>query len=113
MHEFALMTEAVRLAAESAHAAGAQRITELRLRVGTLSGTTPAALEFVWDVVRQKTMAAQARLEIECVPAVAWCAQCQTEFMCECWVNECPRCHSPGVQLRHGQELEIAAVELE
>jgi hydrogenase nickel incorporation protein HypA/HybF len=113
MHEVAIMTEAVRLAAESARAAGVKRITALKLRIGALSGVVPEALQFAWEVVRQDTMLADARLDIESVPAVCWCATCQAEFACQEFLSECPRCHDLSGDLRRGRELEIAAVELE
>lgn len=113
MHEVAIMTEAVRLAAESAQAAGAQRVTSLKLRIGTLSGVVAEALQFAWDVVRRDTMLAEARLEIETVPAVCWCVTCAAEFDCKEFLSECPRCHDLSGDLRRGRELEIAAMELE
>ena len=94
-------------------AAGEQRITALRLRVGTLSGAVPDAMRFAWDVVSRDTIAAGARLEIESLPAAGWCAVCQVEFECADFLNECPRCHNLSGDLRRGRELDIAAVELE
>jgi len=113
MHEVSIMAEAVRMAAESAQAAGAQRILAMRLRVGKLSGAVPEAMAFAWDVVRRDTMLADARLEIESVAAACWCATCQAEFECQEFLSECPRCHELSGDLRRGRELEIAAVELE
>lgn len=113
MHEVAIMTEAVRLAAESAQAAGAKRVTALKLRVGALSGVVPDALRFAWDVVRRDTPLAEARLEIEAVAAACWCTTCQAEFAAGEFLTECPRCHDLSGDLRRGRELEIAAVELE
>jgi len=113
MHEVSIMAEAVRLAVESAQAAGARRITGMRLRVGKLSGAVPEAMSFAWDVVRQDTIAAQATLAIETVAAACWCATCQAEFECKDFMSECPRCHELSGDLRRGRELEIAAVELE
>ena len=107
------MAEAVRMAVESAEAAGARRITSLRLRVGNLSGTVPEAMRFAWEVVRQDTLAAQATLEIETVAAACWCETCQTEFACIDFFSECPRCHNFSGELRRGRELEIATVETE
>ena len=69
------------MAVESAQAAGAGRITGLRLRVGTLSGAVPDAMRFAWDVVSRDTIAAGARLEIEPVTAAGWCATCHGIFM--------------------------------
>lgn len=113
MHEVAIMTEAVRLAVESAQTAGASRVTGLKLRIGALSGVVPEALEFAWEVVRRDTILATARLEIESVGAVGWCATCRAEFACTHLISECPRCHDLSGDLRRGRELEIAAVELE
>jgi len=113
MHEVSIMSEAVRMAEETAQAAGAQRIIGLRLRVGRLSGAVPEAMEFAWDVVRRNTIAETAWLKIESIPAVCWCASCEQEFECSDFVNECPRCHTTSGDLRRGRELEIAAVEME
>jgi len=113
MHEVAIMTEAVRMAVESAQSAGAKRVAVLKLRIGTLSGVVSEALQFAWDVVRRDTLLADARLDIESVPAVCWCATCQAEFDCKEFLSECPRCHDLSGDLRRGRELEIAAVELE
>jgi hydrogenase nickel incorporation protein HypA/HybF len=113
MHEVSIMAEAVRMAVESAQTAGARRITGLRLRVGRLSGAVPEALQFAWDVVQRDTMAAEAQLESESIPAACWCANCQIEFECRDFFSECPRCHSVSGDLRRGRELEIASVELE
>lgn len=106
------MQEAVRLAVETAKASGASRVLGLRLRVGALSGAVPEAMQFAFDVVCRDTMAQDATLEMEPVPAAWWCAICSAEFECEDWLNECPRCRNLSNELRRGRELEIASVEL-
>lgn len=107
------MAEAVTMAAESARAAGAGRVTRLRLRVGVLSGAAPEAMRFAWDVVSRDTVAAGAQLEIESVPATGWCAACKLEFDGSDLLNECPRCHNLSDELRHGRELELISVEID
>ena len=113
MHEVSIMEEAVRLAVDTAKSSGARRVRSLRLRVGTLSGAVPEAMRFAFDVVCRDTMAEGSSLEIETVPAACWCAECRVEFVCDDFVNECPRCHNLSGELRRGRELEIAAVELD
>jgi hydrogenase nickel incorporation protein HypA/HybF len=113
MHEVAIMTEALRMAEEAARSKGAARILKLRLRVGSLSGVVEDSLRFAFDIAAADTLAAGATLEIERVPGACWCSVCQAEFECADFFYECPRCHNPGGELRRGQELEIAAVELE
>lgn len=113
MHEVSIMTEALRLAVESARSAGATRVTSLRLRVGQMSGAVPEAMQFAWDVVREGTMAAGAMLEIEPVSATAWCGRCLKEFGFESVFAQCPQCQTLSRELRRGRELEIASVEVE
>ena len=107
------MSEALRMAEEAARSAGARRILKLRLRLGLLSGVVEESLRFAFDVVSRETLALGATLDIERVPGTCWCATCQAEFECVDFFNECPRCHNPSGELRRGQELEIAAVEIE
>lgn len=101
------------MALETAATAGKPRVAGIRLRVGTLSGAVPEAMQFAWDVVRRDTPASEAWLEIASVPAAAWCANCQAEFECRDFLGECPRCRNLSGELRRGRELEIASVELE
>lgn len=112
MHEVSIMAEALRMAVESARDAGAERISGVRLRVGALSGAVPDAMTFAWDVVRRDSIAAEAWLEIETVPASCWCGRCQAEFACADYLSECPRCHEWSGDVRRGRELELASVEL-
>jgi len=106
------MQEAVRLALESAQAAGAQHIHRLALRVGALSGAVPDALRFAFPLVCAGTIAQGATLDIESVPAAGWCGYCQAEYRCEDYLSECPRCRQISAELRRGTELELAAVEV-
>ena len=113
MHEVSIMTEALRMAVDAAKSAGASRVLKLRLRIGSLSGVVPESLQFAFDVVCHGTMAEDARLEIEAVPAACWCGTCQAEFECADFFNECPHCHSVSGELRRGRELDIASVEMD
>ena len=106
------MTEAVRLAVESARAQGASRIHELRLRVGVLSSAVPDALRFAFDAVSAGTMAEGASLSIETVPAKGWCATCAAEFGSDGLLAECPRCGGWSDELRSGRELDIVSIEV-
>lgn len=110
MHEIAIMEEAVRLAAD---VAGPRRVRKLLLRVGVLSGVVPDALHFAFEVVGRGTAVEGARLEVEDIAAMCWCANCRSEFASRNFLNECPRCKNFSGDLRRGRELEIAAVELE
>jgi len=113
MHELSLM-EAVRdQALEQACRHGAGRIVAISLRIGSLAGVEPEALRFAFTVVMEGTIAEQARLEIEEVPAVCFCTPCGQPFPAPDGDCQCPRCGAISLELRQGRELELRALELE
>jgi hydrogenase nickel incorporation protein HypA/HybF len=112
MHEVALMQQTLEMAFEQAAKHGAQRILRMTLRVGASSGVLSDALSFAFDVLSQGTIAEGARLEMESVPVVCFCAACAEEFAPPGLFYECPCCRQVSTQVRRGQELELAALEL-
>jgi hydrogenase nickel incorporation protein HypA/HybF len=112
MHEISIMQGTLDLALHTAKASDATRIDALRMRVGVMTGVVPEALQFAFEALREGTLAAEARLDVEFVPASCWCANCQMEFEVKGWLQECPTCHQTSGELRHGLELELASVEI-
>ncbi|QLJ02183.1 hydrogenase maturation nickel metallochaperone HypA [Streptomyces sp. NEAU-sy36] len=112
MHELSIATAIVEQAERLARADGADRVSTVTVRVGELAGVVPDALHFAFEVARDGTALAGARLEVEAVPALAWCGGCGEEFAVGMppffW---CPHCDRPAQELRSGRELEITAVE--
>ncbi len=98
---------------EQARARGATRVHRIVLRIGALSGVEPEALRFAFDVVTRKTMASEASLEVEPVPARAYCAACASEFEADgSVILSCPRCGNFSGDIRQGRELELAQIEM-
>ncbi|MFF5139683.1 hydrogenase maturation nickel metallochaperone HypA [Streptomyces sp. NPDC013157] len=112
MHELSIATAIVEQADEWARADGADHVCAVTVRVGELSGVVPDALDFAFEVARDGTALAGARLVVEQVTARAWCEPCAEEFAVGMppffW---CPHCDRPSTELRSGRELEITAVE--
>lgn len=112
VHELSIATAIVEQADEWARADGADTVSAVTVRVGELSGVVPDALDFAFEMARDGTALAAARLVVEQVPGRAWCGPCQEEFALGMppffW---CPVCDRPSNELRSGRELEITAVE--
>ena len=112
MHELSIATAIIERAGELARADGTDTVSAVTVRVGELAGVVPDALDFAFEVARDGTALASARLVVEQVPAQAWCGECAEEFAVGMppffW---CPRCDRPSSDLRSGRELEIAAIE--
>ncbi|MGH9534611.1 MAG: hydrogenase maturation nickel metallochaperone HypA [Terriglobales bacterium] len=112
MHELAIALSLLEAALDAARTHGGE-VLRLHLRLGALSGVDEAALSFAFEVAAADTPAAGARLRIESVPVVAWCAACRAECLAQ--AANCLRCHGCGAwlaEVRQGRELELTAVEL-
>ncbi|EDX83023.1 hydrogenase nickel insertion protein HypA [Synechococcus sp. PCC 7335] len=112
MHEVSLMQSALNLAIEQIEQAGAQKIHRLELHVGELSGVVPDALMFAFDVVSTGTPAEGAELLIKTVPTQCYCDRCDRLFHPTSWVFNCPRCQQISTDIRQGQDLQLASLEV-
>lgn len=112
MHELSIATAIIERADELARADGTDSVSAVTVRVGELAGVVPDALDFAFEVARDGTALAAARLVVEEVPAQAYCGPCAEEFPVGMppffW---CPRCDQPSTELRSGRELEIIGIE--
>ena len=107
------MESAVDAVLRQARAHSARRVHRIVLRIGALAGVEPDSLRFAFDVVTNGTAAAGAALEIESVPARAYCAACAEEFAVETgFIYSCPRCHGLSGDIRQGRELELSRIEM-
>ena len=111
MHELSIATAIIEQADELARADGTDAVSAVTVRVGELAGVVPDALSFAFEVARDGTALAAARLVVEQVPAQAYCGACAEEFAVGMppffW---CPRCDQPSTDLRSGRELEITGI---
>lgn len=112
MHEVGIMKSTLDIALEWAERQGAEQIHRLGMRVGALSGVVPDALDFAFEVLKQDTLAHAACLEVEQVPIRIYCPACEQEFTMSDYWYMCPECENMQTEVRQGQELEIAFVEI-
>jgi hydrogenase nickel incorporation protein HypA/HybF len=90
----------------------ASQIHRIKLRVGALSGVIPEALNFAFEVVVKGTIAENARLEIETVPVIVHCPNCQFDFTPSDFIYDCPRCQKLCCEVQQGKELELTSLEI-
>jgi hydrogenase nickel incorporation protein HypA/HybF len=80
MHETGLVLSMLEIAEREARAAGATRIVAIHMRVGAMSSVVPEAFAHAFDIFRAGTMAGDAELAFERVPANWYCTACGQMF---------------------------------
>lgn len=113
MHEVGIIQSVLEIAESQARASGALRILEIKIRVGRMTGIVPEALEHAFAVLREGTIAAAARLDVEFVPGAFWCVTCAAEFDSDDLIGGCPTCHDPSFDMRRGRELDVVSLEVD
>jgi hydrogenase nickel incorporation protein HypA/HybF len=108
MHELAVTQSVVDAVVERT---GEQRVLEVRLRVGRLSGVVPDAMRFCFDLVTDGTPLQGAILDIEEPEGSGSCRRCGSTFVLHDLILLCP-CGSADVDVLTGRELAIGSVEV-
>ncbi|RCJ41914.1 hydrogenase nickel insertion protein HypA [Nostoc minutum NIES-26] len=112
MHEVRMMQGVLDRAIVRAKDGRAQHIRLVQMRVGEASGVMPDSLEVAFDVAKKGTIAEDAKLQVEHVPLVCYCSNCNSEFHPINELCECPECYQPYCEIRQGKEFEIAFLEV-
>lgn len=113
MHEMSLCESIVQTLEEQARIQQYQQVQIVRLLIGALAGVEESALRFGFDVVTRGTLAEGAQLEIEHVPAKAWCLPCAKAVEIQQRYDACPLCGSYQLQITAGDELQIKELEVQ
>ena len=114
MHELSVALSIVAGAEEEVSRQGGGRVHTVHLRLGPLSGVVKDALLFSYGLACEGTPLEGSSLVIEEVPLVIYCPGCRAETSPVSLQNlECVQCGSPADRITQGNELEVAALELE
>lgn len=107
MHETAIATELLEVALSEASKNNIRTITSLRLRIGAFRMVVPELLKGAFEIVSQGTLAQGATLDIENVPLIARCGNCQTESQLADYVFYCPVCGCILNEIISGKEFDL------
>lgn len=112
MHELSLCEGLLRQVQKLALEHGARAVARVELEVGVLCGAEPLLLRHAFEAARRGTLCEQAELSLRTVPARVYCADCARESPCPANDLRCALCRGPHTELRAGDELTLARVEL-
>lgn len=107
MHELSIATSIIKTAEKEVQDNGGEKVLEIHLEIGKLSGVELQSLYFVWELSAQGTVLQDSKLTITEPEGMAQCAECETEFKLVKIYDSCPKCKSPFKNIISGKELKI------
>jgi len=113
MHETALMRTVMDIALDKAQANQAKRIGAINLRIGALRGVVPEALDFAFEALKEGTIAASAKLNVEYAPLTCYCHGCGNEFQPKDYSSVCPKCLKKDIEIWNGLEMTVISIEVD
>ncbi|MDQ2746583.1 MAG: hydrogenase maturation nickel metallochaperone HypA [Acidobacteriota bacterium] len=113
MHELSVALSIIEGVTEEAAKHENAQVEAVHLKLGRLSGVVKDALLFSWEIACQGTILENVRLEIEEIPVVAFCGNCQANQIIAAINNlVCPQCETPATEIVGGRELMVTALEI-
>jgi len=113
MHELSIVSGLFDILEEKAREHRAKKIVSVTIKVGKLSGAVPDLLVSAFDIYKEGTLAAEARLEIISLPVKTKCGHCGREFEPEHHLFVCPGCASQDLKILEGMDLFVEKIEFE
>ena len=110
MHELSIC-RAIASSVED-HADG-RLVTSVRLQIGHFRQIVPETLSYCWELHTRDTPLQASSLDVDYIPAVIRCHDCDTETTLSQPVIRCGACDSRSATLVSGEEFLIESIELQ
>lgn len=116
MHELPIVKAVLEAALRHAEEQQAKKIHKVVLSVGQMHDLVPEWADKFFRFASQGTIAAEAVIEIESIPIICRCGQCQENYLLHIHGPEdqmcCPLCRSADARMLSGNELLIKEIEV-
>ena len=114
MHELSIAMSIIDIAREESQKHDDAPILAVHLKIGRMSGVVIDALLSAFEMAREETLLAEAKLVIEDVPVKVHCPKCDCEQLANSIQSLCcGECGTISPNITQGCELEVFAMELE
>ncbi len=113
MHELSIVQNIIGIVSLEAKKSGLNRVTEVHLEIGKLSGIEYDSLEFALKTLIPGSVIEDAEVFIEKSEGIARCNKCGNEFTLDSFIGYCNSCLSFDLQIIQGRELRVQSITIE
>ncbi len=113
MHELSLVCSICDVINKKAVECGVDRVVQVRIIAGELSGIEDYVLKSCFELISQATPAEGAELVVERIPIRVRCRQCGYEYETGIPFSKCAKCHNGSIEIISGTELYIDSIAVE
>ena len=111
MHEMGLMDAMMRMVKRICEEENLTRVDKIVLEVGELSGIEIPYLHDGYDAVVHGTEWEKTKLEVETVPGVLHCNDCDSDFPLKNQELFCPECFGKNLSIKEGRDMVLKSIE--
>ncbi|MDP2917589.1 MAG: hydrogenase maturation nickel metallochaperone HypA [Dehalococcoidia bacterium] len=112
MHELTITQNILNVALEHARGAGAKKVGRINLVIGEMTGIVSESVQFYFNFIKEGTLAEEASLFFNIVPARFRCRACGTPFELKTDTS-CPHCKASDMEVLSGRELFVESIEVD
>lgn len=115
MHELGIMRNVLEVVLEYSEKNNVKKVQAINLEVGALSDIVPTFAQMFFQMIAENTIAENAQIKIEKIPAKIKCRICGTitEMDINNLLYNCEKCKSPAIELVSGREFRVTSMEVE
>ena len=112
MHELSIVQSIIEIVAKEAKKSGVERVTEVHLEIGQLSGVEFDSVEFALKNLSPGSVIESAEISIEKPGGTARCCECGNEFAINNFIGSCNKCSSLNLEIIKGRELRVKSITI-
>ena len=111
MHEASIVESLIDLVRQNV--TDSSLVRRVNVSVGLLSGVSPDAMRFYFELMREEAFHSQPELVVSLEPLLAHCESCGSDHSLKETLWLCPACGASALAFRNGDELHLRSIEVE
>ncbi len=113
MHEMSIALNIIDIVSSEARKNNSEKINEVEVEIGQLSGVELESLKFSLDIAKKNTPLANSSTKFLTIDAEAKCRDCNCIFKLNDFIGTCPDCGKFDLEIIKGKELRVKSINIE